>query len=416
MIATAFISKDNAHMQANNIFTYSARRKIVTLTKGYLKELKDLCVDLRNRVSDLRALLETLLRNKTGKRIPFSHPGDVSTPAAVPDTRTLSSIIKANSASQSLYTLTTSSLLCDCHSVYLSLDRPVAVTILPTVSKEQSMEQDAVWDDEFVLTFKMKSTQGRTGRGHNQMIVKFVVADHKTAKPDSIVQPTISESKICHELPAQSTMVERLLQDHNTLNRPIFRLCIERLQETSAYLPSRTSESISLETLISDRHNELKTLDRILIATNLAHALLRHYSSPWMRNWGIKTIHYFERQEATSAIGNWTPYLSIKPLNTDEIQLGDRNRDVFLLGLLLLQIGTKVIINTTGGQWDRVRTRGVEDLCREMGPHYSNFVKCCLTSWSDRSMDMMEERSLKMFVSRVNVLEKTGRFFQSGDE
>jgi hypothetical protein len=71
---------------------------------------------------------------------------------------------------------------------------------------------------------------------------------------------------------------------------------------------------------------------------------------------GIKSIHYFEKNESTTTIGTRTPYLSIKAHNLDEIQVGDRNRDVFLLGFLLLQLGTKLIIQPRAGEWDMVRT------------------------------------------------------------
>jgi hypothetical protein len=70
----------------------------------------------------------------------------------------------------------------------------------------------------------------------------------------------------------------------------------------------------------------------------------------------IKSIPYFEKNESTTTISPRTPYLSIKAQNLDEIQVGDRNRDVFLLGFLLLQLGTKLIIQPRVGAWDMVRT------------------------------------------------------------
>lgn len=44
------------------------------------------------------------------------------------------------------------------------------------------------------------------------------------------------------------------------------------------------------------------------IAVNLAHSFMRFYSSPWIQDWSLQTIHFFDKQEQSCATpGHWTP-------------------------------------------------------------------------------------------------------------
>jgi hypothetical protein len=211
---------------------------------------------------------------------------------------------------------------------------------------------------------------------------------------------------ICAEVASQREDYERYMQELSQVSGG-FRL---RLVPSLPHIlgASGCGGYVSLQQLIITRFRELTGHDRFLIAITLAQSLLHLYCSPWVRDWGIGTIYYFTAQASKeAAIGRWTPHLVLRPGGSD---VGDRNRDVYRLGHLLLQLG-----DLCGGDSEEAVHRSqeaiekvIDRVYRSMGSRYVRFVRSCLgVRGQERDFDLMQEQNLVSFLTQMGDL-RTG--------
>lgn len=308
-------------------------------------------------------------------------------------------------------------LLCECHLVHLCLNKQAKATPASKDPKGKSRQPpqlpESKLDFSFQLTAKSNDNSRKRFSSMAQPAIHLVFTGWDFKDTDPTPDDNTSKLMICEELLASNEGHERHLRDNTGSNRGFLlrRASCPKLAAKS----SGCVQPLSLDDIVASRPAELLSLDRFLIAINLAYSLVHFYSSPWVRDWSLQTIHYFEKQESTSTLGLWTPHLSLKCDNHDIRQFGVKNREIHSLGLILLQLGRKKCLEIPQGEEEElVLEKALGDLGREMGPKYMSFVRNCLSSWSERSMDLMKNDNLNAFLSHVSVLEEQAQFFNSG--
>lgn len=307
-------------------------------------------------------------------------------------------------------------LLCECHLIHLCLDKQAKATPVSKDLKGKSKQQSQLSEPSLNFTFQLtaKPNGGSKERfsSMQQPAIHLVFTGLDFKDTDPIPDDNASKPMVCEELLASNEGHERHLRDSLGSNCGFL---LRRVCPRFAAKSSGCISPLSLDDLVASRPTELRSFDRFLVAANLAYSLVHFYSSPWVRDWSLQTIHYFEKQESTSTLGLWTPHLSLKCDNHDIRQFGVKNREIHSLGLILLQLGGKKRLEILQGEEEElVLEKALEDLCREMGPKYMTFVRNCLSSWSERSMDLMKNDNLNAFLSHVSVLEEQAQFFNSG--
>lgn len=314
-------------------------------------------------------------------------------------------------ASQNLHRMISSSLSCDCHIVHLCLQRQPKETALVKDPKGK-LPQPPAKENETRFSFQLSSCSGIRVSIASRRAIHLVFTtrtprygDAMNASIVEIVAPTPTFCQL-----AQNDGYERFLPDTSASCASGFLL--QRVTAPMGW--AKSASPISLEDLVISRSAEIRSLDRLLIAAKLAHSLVHFYSSPWVRDWSLRTIHFFEKHEPDTAPGRWTPHLALTAKSHNARQLGDQNQEIYLLGLMLLQLGRKKCLEYSDAESRELTLqKALGDLCQEMGLKYKAFVQNCLASWSDRSADLMVASNLNLFLSHVRVLEDGAKGFLS---
>lgn len=311
-------------------------------------------------------------------------------------------------AFQKLHRMISGALSCDCHIAYLCLER------LPgeaTTAKDLKGKSPQSPTTEPLTTFAFRlSTAGSPHVSTASYQAIHLVFSSRGPQPTDMVTipggvlPAVTFCKL-----AQSDGYETYLHDSGGS-------CGFLLQRVTPPIGwADFSHSISLEDLVKSRPTELRSLDCFLIAIKLAYALLHFYCSPWVRDWSLNTIHFFEQHEQSDTTpGRWTPYLALTPNAPGSRQLGDRNKEIYLLGIILLQLGRKKCLQFSDGENEELTLqKALVDLCQEMGLQYKAFVQNCLVLWSGRNTDLMGTGNLDVFLSHIRVLQNAAKGFLS---
>lgn len=315
-------------------------------------------------------------------------------------------------ASQNLHRMISSSLSCSCHLVHLCLERQAKET-LPIKDPKGKLPQSLATEDETAFSFQLSSCSNIRVSITSRRVIHLVFTNRR---PRSIDVETASGSDVVAPTPtfcqlAQNDGYERYLPD--TVASCASGFLLQRVTAPVGW--AKYSSPISLEDLVVSRSAEIRSLDRFLLAAKLAHSLLHFYSSPWVRDWSLRTIHFFEKQEQPDTTpGRWTPHLALAANFPGARKLEDRNQEIYLLGLMLLQLGRKKSLEFSDAEKHELTLqKALGDLCQEMGLKYKAFVQNCLSSWSDRSADLMGGKNLDLFLSQVRVLEAGAKDFLS---
>lgn len=310
--------------------------------------------------------------------------------------------------SEKLHRMVSSALSCNCHTVHLCLEhQPNGKDIDRKGKSRQSLSTES----GAKFSFRLSASSGlRLSIASHQAI--HLVFTSRGPRPNDVVTPPASAlpaSTFCAL--AQSDGFESYLHDTDGSSTDGFLL--QRVTAPTGW--AKFSNSISLEDLVVSRATELRSLDRFLIATKLAYSVVQFYRSPWVRDWSLHTIHFFEKYEQSgSTPGRWTPHLALTPNSPGAHQLGDRNREIYLLGIMLLQLGRRKRVELSDLEKEQLTYhRALGELCQEMGLRYKTFVQNCLVLWSDRNTDLMGTGNLALFLSHIRVLEDGARDFLS---
>lgn len=308
-------------------------------------------------------------------------------------------------ASRQLYGLTSKALPCDCHLFHLRLDyqgnetpsiRPKGKSKMPSPAEPETR----FW---FRMTPKSNSSgaQNHSRKSHLEFQLVFTSCDPNSASP--VPRGNVHKPTICEEVLASNEAYKRHFYDCGGSN--ISFMLEKSSVPNMKYKDCRTMASTSLNHLVISRPDDLSHFDQLSIAVNLASSILLFYSTPWLQNWSLKTVHFFEKQEQpTSTPGLWTPHLYLTFDNQDQSQFR-KNGEIYSLGLVLLGLGRKKLLDYSQDGVDSVLRQAVTDVCMKMGADYQRFVKQCLYVWGDQNSDLMDEQNLKTFLFEITVLQ-----------
>lgn len=310
-------------------------------------------------------------------------------------------------ASQNLHRMVSNALACECHMAHLCLERQAKETVLAEDPKGKSVQYpplEPITKFSFQLASRCTDSNRVSFAKHQVMHLVFTSCQRKL---NDRVENNELNLTICKL--AQNEGYERYLHDTGGL-------CDSGFLVQRAITPARSaqfSNFTSLEDLVVSRSAELQLFDCFLIAANLAYSLLHFYSSPWVRDWSLQTIHFFEKQERSSTTpGQWALHLPLKLDNLDVRQFGVPNLEIHSLGLILLQLGQRKRLEFSPVEKRELTLeKALANLSREMGPKYTKFVKNCLASWSDRNTDLRKDNNVTVFLSHVAVLEEGAQYF-----
>lgn len=418
-IVTSVLQNDPLGLHFKNIQVKSKAKKLLSLVKDHRGALEGLRNQLRDQNRNLRAILPFRSSSRSGQpvKIPpvFRQTSQTPTPprrdddtlsaATIPDENTR----LVQQASLNLHRVISSSLSCECHTVHLCLERQPKQS-LPVEDPKGKSPQSPATEPEARFDFRLSTCSGVRVSIASRRAIHLVftnrtprLSDPTTASTQDTVAPT---PKFCQL--AQNDGFERYLPDTTASCASGFLL--QRVTAPVGW--AKYCGSTSLEDLVVSRSTDIWSLDRFLIAAKLAHSLLHFYSSPWVRDWSLRTIHFFEKHEQPdTSPGCWTPHLALTANSSGVRQLGDRNQEIYSLGIMLLQLGRKRM-EFSDGENEVLRFRkALSDLGQEMGLKYKAFVENCLNSWSDRNTDLMRTVNLNKFLFHVRVLEDGARVF-----
>lgn len=385
--------------------------------KDHRGDLEGLRNQLREQNRYLRIILDfrSNSRSTPGVKIPPVLHQVLATPTthttdnksevvAIPDGDTR----LVHQASQNLHRMISTSLSCDCHIVHLCLERQPKETT-PIEDPKGKLPQSHVTEPEPRFSFRLSTCGGIRVSIASSRAIHLAFTKRRPQSSDAL---TVSPESVAPTPPfcqlAQNDGFERYLPDTATSCASGFLL--QRVTAPVGW--AKSSNSTSLEDLVVSRSAEIRSLDRFLIAAKLAHSLLHYYSSPWVRDWSLRTIHFFEKHEKPDTTpGRWTPHLALTHNPSGVRQLGDRNQEIYLLGIMLLQLGRKRLEFSDAEKEELTFRKALSDLCQEMGLQYKAFVENCLISWSDRNADLMGTGNLTKFLFHVRVLEDGAKVF-----
>ncbi|KAF8532919.1 hypothetical protein BDD12DRAFT_810588 [Trichophaea hybrida] len=142
------------------------------------------------------------------------------------------------------------------------------------------------------------------------------------------------------------------------------------------------SPVVSLDRLISCSPGKLEPLSCCQIPTNLMKSVLSFYASPWIRDWTLDTIQCYGKS-ANPFQELWIPHVPVKFSSN----VGSRNREAHVLGLILLQLGRKQRLD-------------------DNNEVYPELVEKRIWTWGQGNLDLMEEENLKKSLLDIEKLEK----------
>jgi len=123
----------------------------------------------------------------------------------------------------------------------------------------------------------------------------------------------------------------------------------------------------------------------------------------WIRDCTLKTIFFFDMHAETSPC--WPSYI---PVRTEPSQgsfetLLDKNKELLVLGLILLLLGQRNCGELIKDQ--EMAQKALVDLCRTFGRIYKRVVEKLLGNGKDRNADLMGEKDLEKFLSALDALK-----------
>ncbi|KAA8909401.1 hypothetical protein FN846DRAFT_889011 [Sphaerosporella brunnea] len=271
-------------------------------------------------------------------------------------------------------------LQCNCHSLHLRLDFNTQASS-PTEGKQ--------------FSFLMTSTTHKDACTDSEDSVVHLVFARNDGKAPNANIPCIGISEpcatLCKELLPLSNPYERFFPAPNSGSDSGFVL--RRKVDTTA--DSITSLANMLSNLIPG--------DCYQIALNLTHSVLLHYSSPWLRDWTLDTIRFVKNHGSLKP--TWTPHLTVSFSGaTNQHQFGCQNREVYSLGLILLQVGRKRPLDSIKDSPQALQT-AVDELCGMVGLRYRKVVWNCLYKWNDNRIDLMDEEHIRCFWADICELQ-----------
>lgn len=413
-----------------NIQINSTAKKLISLAKDHRGELQLLRDQLRAHNRDLLAIFHIFShltpkprahKSFTARQTPSTPPTTGNQPHGVASLGTeprLKPTLEPNvihTTSRNLHRIVSNTLPCECHTAHLSLERQAKDTAKVKYSPGKSTQLPPTEPEtrfSFQLSAKSNESNSRVFTTRHQVIhLVFTCCERTLNGPETSPESLPESDKPC---PAFCTVAQNKGYEGYFYNTSGSCNSGFRVQRTPTPIGrARISSRTSLEDLIKSRSGELQSFDRFRLAANLAYSLVRYYSSPWVRDWSLKTIHFFEKQEQLDTTpGQWTPHLPFKPDHLDVPRFGDKNREVYLLGMMLLQLGQRKCLDLSDVEGEQlVIGKALGNLCREMGPKYTKFVENCLVLWCDRNTDLMRAKNLTEFLSHINVIEKGAQYF-----
>ncbi|RPB06614.1 hypothetical protein P167DRAFT_580290 [Morchella conica CCBAS932] len=378
------------------------RTRLRNLVKGLIGEVKALCNELRDHISDLQSIFKAVETSRRLKSVQLQYPplpgvsvsvsASASAAEMAMDRRSADAV---HASSGRLHKAISNALICQCHTVHLCLD---GQAVDPTAGSSVPLQPPIEIRPRFSFLFShgigdaLRPGPTTVCFEHGRSGSSVSTPQRASSSPSSIV---------CVEVAGQSEGYERHIDD----NGSGFHL---RLAPS---VPHRLGAGscagyVSLGQVIATRASDLTVYDRFLITITLAQSLLHFYSSSWIRHWGVGSIYYFAVQEVEiPEIGRWTPYLVLQPGEND---VGDRNRDVYRLGYLLLQLGGLSVHELQGADPSDVEiTRAISRVYRSMGRNYVAFVESCLNVWGqNRVMDLMQGENLGTYLGHLVQLRR----------
>ncbi|KAH8145800.1 uncharacterized protein LAJ45_10123 [Morchella importuna] len=377
----------------------SPLERFSSLVKGLVEEVQSLCRELRDYITDLESIFNLI---KISLRPGSAEDEHVSRPAT-----SASDIAKArrntefvHAAGVRLHKAISNALICQCHTVHLCLDGQIGSSSPVVVDRKGKSKQLQTPADEILAQFSFLFTHGSGQSIRQGTALVCFQPDGSGGAVAASLPGRSGHANICTEVAGAGEGYERYL--HDTSGG--FRL---RLAPS---LPHKLGGGgsggyISLQQVITTRPSELTVHDRLLMTVSLAQSLLHLYCSSWIRDWGIGTIHYFTAQD-DAEFGRWTPYLVLRSGDSD---IGDRNRDVYRLGYLLLQLGGLCVdeLQVAAGAPELGMEKAITRVYRSMGRNYVTFVKSCLNVWGqNRGLDLMRGENLGTYLGHLVQLRR----------
>jgi len=388
----------------------SPRDKVRRIRKNTINKLKLLYLNMKGHHEALQSVMtsRTYRRaiNQTQKS-PFSTPTRFVNATANSACKMLVDPRKVQTASKRLHGIfcnTQPSFHCGCHLLHLCLDTKNE-TSPPTNSKGTSSIDES--ETEFLFLMTAASKPG--SKNGSQSMIQLVFTSKKIDSTSTGVNNVSGTCHtLCEELLASNEEYERYLwlPGHNQSNNGFV------LRRALPSKPSASTNSVvSLDHLISTK--ELYNQDRYQIAANLAKSVLLFYSSPWVRDLTLETIQFLDK--AVESASPWTPHIPVK-FSSDYHQFGARNREVYALGLILLQLGQgQRLCSTTGEEEEEeeevLLTNALRGAGKRVGRRYKKVVENCLFKWSDMKLDLMEENHAAVFRADIEALERLAADF-----
>lgn len=301
----------------------SSLERFTNLIKGFVEEVKSLCRELREYITDLESIFNVIKMSLRlgGGRDEEVASRPVTSASEMAMARRSTEFVHATSLR--LHNAISHTLICQCHTVHLCLDgqtgNPPAA-----VDRKGKSKQVQKPEDEILAQFSFLFTHGSE---ESMRPCSTLVCFRPHASGGTVAASPLGRSghsSICAEVAAEGEGYERYVQDPagSGGNAGGFRLWLE------ASLPYKLGRGgstnggyISLQQVITTRPHDLTVHDRLLMTISLARSLLHLYCSSWIRDWGIGTIYYFMAQE-NAEFGRWTPYLLLQlgGLCVDELQ------------------------------------------------------------------------------------------------
>ncbi|RPA89070.1 hypothetical protein L873DRAFT_1849487 [Choiromyces venosus 120613-1] len=150
--------------------------------------------------------------------------------------------------------------------------------------------------------------------------------------------------------------------------------------------------------------------DRFLLAAKLGQWVLQHHDTPWLRDLDASEIRFFTRYESDSNYANWTPCLSTS-FKRLSLAYGQRNKELYALGLVLLELGLKKSLAYVPGDEAGVLRVASRDLLTSLGRRYRAIVEKLLKE--GKSGDSIDEKLINGLENDIKFIEeKALDFFQ----
>jgi len=371
---------------------FTPGEKCKHVSKGALQELRKLREAMRSHNGEIQLAL--IIHRKPGPSVQLIPagpvqpvPGTSAASVAGVNTRHLDPR-KIQIASKQLHRIVCNapSISCPCHLLHLRLGNKKGETPIVNPVGEARIEFSFVMTNDYhtcsnteIPALDLAFTSQDLSRANN-------IHMETQLRPDTM---------LCKELLTSDDAYERYFCDpgSNQGCNPGFLLRRKIPQPIS-------STVISLDDVITT--TKLYPFDQYLIAANLANSVLYHYSSPWIRNWTTKTILFFDRHAETAPL--WMPHIPVHfTSNQDQLDFSDRNKELYVLGLILLQLGHGECAEPIHDE--SMMQRALSGLCMTLGRRYKQVVENFLRKGSDRSVDLMEVDNLEEFQAAIDMLK-----------